>query len=315
MNSPLVSIIVITYNSSTTIEQTLESIKSQTYKRIELIVSDDCSKDSTVDVVKDWLNKNKQCFERTEIVTVEKNTGTCGNLNRGVKASHGEWLKPIAGDDYFEPIAIETYLSFVIANNSDFCYARMNYIGDEEFVKDTISFYEGCCEPIMRTGLKNQQKKIREMLFIPGPGIFLSRKLYDQIGGYNERYMFADEWPQFYSIIKGGVPIRIIEDKLVNYRVSVGSLCHQKENDGLSISPLVFYSTRLFYDEVIFWDELKTGLLLTALDHKIDYYITSVILKYTKKSYQYKIARLLKFTSPLVYVRFIKSRVWNKTNK
>ena len=48
---PLVSIVVATYNSAKTVIETLESIKAQTYDNIELIVSDDCSQDNTIDVV------------------------------------------------------------------------------------------------------------------------------------------------------------------------------------------------------------------------------------------------------------------------
>ena len=49
IKNTVVSIVIITYNSSRYIIETLESIKSQTYNEIELIVSDDCSEDNTVD--------------------------------------------------------------------------------------------------------------------------------------------------------------------------------------------------------------------------------------------------------------------------
>ena len=49
-NNPLVSINVITYNSSKFVLETLESAKAQTYQNIELIVSDDCSTDNTVEI-------------------------------------------------------------------------------------------------------------------------------------------------------------------------------------------------------------------------------------------------------------------------
>ena len=58
MTEPLVSICVITYNSSKTVVETLESIKNQSYSNIELVVSDDCSPDNTVELVQQWLEKN-----------------------------------------------------------------------------------------------------------------------------------------------------------------------------------------------------------------------------------------------------------------
>ncbi|MDR0890977.1 MAG: glycosyltransferase [Endomicrobium sp.] len=53
-NNPLVSVCVITYNSSKYVLETLESIKTQTYQNIELIVSDDCSTDDTVEVCENY---------------------------------------------------------------------------------------------------------------------------------------------------------------------------------------------------------------------------------------------------------------------
>ena len=88
--NPLVSVIVITYNSSNTVIETLDSIAAQTYKDIELIISDDCSKDDTVKRIKLWIEEHKDFFVNCRIITTEENTGTVKNLNRGVKASKGE---------------------------------------------------------------------------------------------------------------------------------------------------------------------------------------------------------------------------------
>ena len=62
-DNPLVSVVVITYKSANTILETLESFKQQTYKNIELIVSDDCSPDHTVEVVEEWI-KNKRTMKK-----------------------------------------------------------------------------------------------------------------------------------------------------------------------------------------------------------------------------------------------------------
>jgi len=115
---PLVSIIVITYNSSKYVLETLESAKAQTYQNIELIVSDDCSTDNTVEICQEWIAKNKERFVRTELITAEKNTGIPANCNRGVKSVQGEWVKLIAGDDALLPDCIEYYLFYIKKNGS-----------------------------------------------------------------------------------------------------------------------------------------------------------------------------------------------------
>ena len=110
---PLVSVPVITYNSAKTVIETLDSIKAQTYQNLELIVSDDCSTDNTVEVCQKWIEENKSRFVRTEVVTVEKNTGVAGNLNRAEAACRGEWIKPIAGDDVLLPNCIQDCIDYV----------------------------------------------------------------------------------------------------------------------------------------------------------------------------------------------------------
>ena len=75
IQNPLVSIVVITYNSSEYVCETLESAKAQSYQNIELIVSDDASTDNTVPIVTKWIRENKSRFVCVEIVTSPSNTG------------------------------------------------------------------------------------------------------------------------------------------------------------------------------------------------------------------------------------------------
>ncbi|MDE6917678.1 MAG: glycosyltransferase, partial [Lachnospiraceae bacterium] len=55
----LVSVIVLSYRSAQTIVETLDSIRNQTYPNIELIVTDDCSPDDTVQVLRAWMEQNE----------------------------------------------------------------------------------------------------------------------------------------------------------------------------------------------------------------------------------------------------------------
>ena len=132
INNPLVSVVVITYNSARTVLDTLDSIANQTYQNIELIISDDCSQDDTVSVVNTWVEENKNRFISVKILTVEKNTGLVKNCNRGRKAAKGEWIKGIAGDDMLMPDAIEEYIKFILANpQCQMCVAGVNVFSTE----------------------------------------------------------------------------------------------------------------------------------------------------------------------------------------
>jgi glycosyltransferase involved in cell wall biosynthesis len=136
--NPLVSVIVVTYNSSKYVLETLESAKAQTYSNIELIITDDCSKDNTVEVCKQWLERNKTRFVNIRLVTTKKNTGIPGNCNRGLNTSKGELLKFIAGDDVILPGFIEQSLKeFQKDNNIAVTYTNAKIIDEKSnFVRN-----------------------------------------------------------------------------------------------------------------------------------------------------------------------------------
>jgi alpha-1,3-rhamnosyltransferase len=58
LEKPLVSIVVVSYNHAHFLEENLNSIKAQTYPSIQLIVADDASKDNSIEVYENWLEKN-----------------------------------------------------------------------------------------------------------------------------------------------------------------------------------------------------------------------------------------------------------------
>ncbi|MDP5081486.1 MAG: glycosyltransferase family 2 protein [Winogradskyella sp.] len=113
--NPLVSIIILTYNSSKYVLETLESAKAQSYRNIELIVSDDCSTDNTVEICEIWIEANKDCFIKSEIICTETNTGIPANCNRALNNAKGEWIKYIAGDDILEKECITSFVNFCLS--------------------------------------------------------------------------------------------------------------------------------------------------------------------------------------------------------
>ena len=63
----LVSVLILAYNAEKYIRDLLESIKDQTYQNIEIIISDDASKDDTVRIAQVWKDENRLCLKKMMI--------------------------------------------------------------------------------------------------------------------------------------------------------------------------------------------------------------------------------------------------------
>jgi alpha-1,3-rhamnosyltransferase len=228
----LASIIVITYNSSKYVLETLESAKAQTYKNIELIISDDCSTDDTIEICRDWIEKNNGCFVRTKLISQTQNSGVSANCNRGVYASKGKWIKIIAGDDILCNNCIEQFIRASIETKHQIFACKLNLFSYENAISANVKQAYEKFYAYMREPLQKQKKRILSGYFVPGPGLFFNRKLFDLVKGFDEKYPFSEEWPFVLRIIHNDFKVHLIEQQLVNYRVSTSSLSTGKH--GLS---------------------------------------------------------------------------------
>lgn len=104
-NSPLVSIIMASYNRAHSIGLAIESVLNQTYKNIELIIVDDGSTDDTASVL------SKYDDPRIKIVRHDTNLGVNAAKNSGLNNLSGEWFTTFDSDDEMLPNAIETMIN------------------------------------------------------------------------------------------------------------------------------------------------------------------------------------------------------------
>lgn len=226
---PLVSVIVITYNSSKTVLDTLDSIAVQSYPNIELIVADDSSKDNTVAVVEKWIAGHEGFFKRVEVVKSAENSGVTANASRGVSVSGGEWIKMIAGDDMLMPNAIERFVAVSSATEGDFFFSRMELFHDdhtEDVSVNRKAFFEEAYH-IFRRGLDaiDQYDIIRySNNFCPAPAAFFSRMAFDSVGGFDLSIAMAEDMPLWLKATERGYNLRFIDEPLVRYRVGAGSV-------------------------------------------------------------------------------------------
>lgn len=238
----LVSIIVVTYNSSKTVIETLDSIKNQLYRNIELIISDDCSHDTTVADCQKWLNEHKERFVNTHLVTSSVNTGVSANCNRGFRKAKGEWLKCIAGDDLLFPNCIAEFIDtykgqagivvgrcqkFYVTENGQKCYYDL-----APFNKDVVKMNKMSAEQQFRTMLIGNK--------IVAPAVFIRHRLWNKIGVYDEQFRNMEDYPYWLKCLSKGYRIEFIEIPIAYYRVLNESLSHSKD----------LQRSRLFYENI-----------------------------------------------------------------
>lgn len=127
-NTPLVSVIISSYNHQDYVQETIKSLINQTYKNIELIIIDDGSKDLTYEKI---LELKEQCEKRFVQIYFEKqgNIGCAATLNKLIKKAQGDYVYMIASDDLAKPHAIECQTEFL---NSNPQYGLV--VGDNEII-------------------------------------------------------------------------------------------------------------------------------------------------------------------------------------
>ena len=217
---PLVSVIVVTYNSSQFIIETLDSIYNQTYFNIELIISDDCSSDKTIELCKNWIEENKNRFKNVEIITSKKNTGIPANCNRGYDKANGEWIKEIAGDDCLYPYAIEEYVNYVNRNKTEIVFSSMDIFQNDFNESSKIESHISPL-PIFKSNKAIALDQFKILTFgnaIYAPSVFIKKDLFFKMNKYDEEIKLCEDWPMWLKITRKGTPIHYIDQVLVKYR-------------------------------------------------------------------------------------------------
>lgn len=268
MSTPLVSVVVASYNASKTIIETLDSIKAQTYSPLELIVADDCSQDDTAVKCKEWMAENQNRFVRSKLIVNEENKGISANFNIGVRASSGEWVK-IFGDDILLPDAIEKNMAFVQKNDCNIVISRMKYFSNDtrEIIK--VHPREDYILPV--SSHEQYIAQIQNKIGVPSPTWFYKRELYDKLGGYDERYRLFDDIPFALKLLKAGNYFSYMPQVTVLYRITNTSVSNNKILNGKQ-KQLSFEGRYAIYRELQKPELKKYGFLGTILNYDLAYY-------------------------------------------
>jgi glycosyltransferase involved in cell wall biosynthesis len=114
----LVSVVTVTYNAIATIERTIRSIVGQSYPNLEYILVDGGSKDGTIEVLRNWS-------DRLDSWVSESDSGISDAFNKGVAATHGEFVMIVNADDWLEPTHLALAVNALRSCDSDYVFGNL----------------------------------------------------------------------------------------------------------------------------------------------------------------------------------------------
>lgn len=181
---PLVTIGVLSYNYSMYIIDALNSLLTQTYANIELIIIDDCSIDNCPQLIEDWIKQhNINCV----FIKHAQNLGITKTSNEIVKLSKGKYLNLFATDDIMLPEKIERQVKILEEAGEEYgmCYAHPHFIDAQNEILSSAT------PEIKIEGDVLIQYVKREFKFIT-PTSLIRKSVYKNVGMYDERVLIED---------------------------------------------------------------------------------------------------------------------------
>lgn len=217
-NNPLVSICIPTYNGEAFIQEALDSALAQSYKPIEIIISDDNSTDNTLRIVNEIAKKSTISIK----IFNHKPSGIGANWNHCIRNAKGNYIKFLFQDDLLEPNCIEEMVR--LAENSEMklglVFSKRDIIG--VLKEQDRDGYEQIVYPEIVNGaevLKNKNLYSHPRNKIGEPSsVLLPKYVFDEVGYFNENLKQSLDYEFWYRICHN-YSIGYVDKSLANFRV------------------------------------------------------------------------------------------------
>lgn len=131
----LVSIITPAYNAENYISQTIESVINQKYTMWEMIIIDDCSKDRTYEIAKEYSEKDS----RVKVYKNEKNSGVSYTRNRAIDLAKGKYISFLDSDDLWDKEKLSKQITFMDEKNVLLSYTGYSKINSDGTLRGQIN--------------------------------------------------------------------------------------------------------------------------------------------------------------------------------
>jgi glycosyltransferase involved in cell wall biosynthesis len=179
-----ISVITVCFNAAEFIEQTIQSVLSQSYPQVEYIIIDGGSTDGTPDIIRRYESRLAYWHSRPD-------RGVAQAFNLGLAQAHGDWLLYLNADDLLlEPTGIEQMAAHLARHqDADVVFGQMVSLTREKHPKPV---------PLCRIGGHPWRwPEFRRMNMIPHQATFTRREYFDRMGGFDETFRMAMDYDHF----------------------------------------------------------------------------------------------------------------------
>jgi glycosyltransferase involved in cell wall biosynthesis len=202
---PLVTVLMSCYNSSTWLEEAVNSILGQTFKNFEFLIIDDGSTDNSLSILETLAAQDL----RIKLIK-KSNTGLADSLNIGLNYAKGKWVARMDADDISEPDRLERQVNFAAFNaNLVFLGAGLRVI-DEEGIIGSEYVYPVDHKSLLKNLLTSRP-------FPPHASAFYLRSQALEVGGYRKKIKRAEDCDLWLRLSRRG-NLACIKDPLVRIR-------------------------------------------------------------------------------------------------
>lgn len=182
-NVPLISVIIPAFNSEKTIGETIESVLNQTWKNLELIVINDGSQDSTLDVINSIKDSRLKVFSYP-------NAGVAASRNRGISQVKGEFISFLDADDLWTTDKLESQLKALQENpQAAVAYSWSDHIDqNNQFIRGG---------PRYTINGDVYAELLKSNFLANGSNILVRAQALSEVGGFNKAFTPAEDWDMF----------------------------------------------------------------------------------------------------------------------
>ncbi|GKV76992.1 glycosyl transferase [Pectobacterium carotovorum subsp. carotovorum] len=206
MMLPKISILIPCYNHERYVITCIESIFHAYSGRLEVIICDDKSKDQSISKIESFLSCNSSKNVNFVFLRNNINQGISATLNKCLSHSSSDYVYIIASDDYLVKDGLTKSMAFLLEKNCDAVINDCFVVDEENKIVASSAFFK-----YRKSSQKRLHKSIKnELVFnwvVPGPALLIKKRVYDDIGGYDENLIAEDR--DFY--------LRLLQKKIVYF--------------------------------------------------------------------------------------------------